>query len=312
MYINDEKKWYVYRIPYISEDKVQVFRRAGLEPYCPLYERVVSDRFGRRKLVKKPKVLDYMFVYDTIETIEAFAKDTMFYPLFRRKPVNPIREDKQETDSMDKKHGEVRRYVTIPESQMEIFKKVVDMTEKEVRIYNSSELELDKGDEVMIVDGPFKGITGILKTSQGKKGGSVVVSLSSSLSIQTATIEEAYIKVLAFAPNTTHLYKKVGSLEKRVENAVAQKKENGEIDPQLKEQFRMFLYRYESLRLDSKVNESKMLVSNYSAHYLLDEEQKAAEILAEIKKKTENAYFPSSASEYINKRLKVLGVDLSQ
>jgi hypothetical protein len=83
-----------------------------------------------------------------------------------------------------------------------------------------SEVDLEKGDIVRIVAGPFNGIEGVLLSQQGKEGGRVLVNVSNVIAVPTLHIEPEYLQVLQFAKKGKHFYKLVDSYVPRLRKAM--------------------------------------------------------------------------------------------
>lgn len=82
------RAWYVYRIPYLGEKDCADFVRYGMQPYLPTYEDKVRMRGGRTLVVRRPKILNYLFVLATAEQVAALLRESGTCPLRERQQAD--------------------------------------------------------------------------------------------------------------------------------------------------------------------------------------------------------------------------------
>lgn len=195
-----ELRWYVCKATYGTIPYREKLQEACFKFFLPTYFEM-KNIGGRKVRVEKPSVMNYIFVYADAEELYDFTKRTANLRAVL-KPAPKHRED-------------IRSYndfiLSIPDRQMEMFMKSIGQYDKAVPFFKPNEVELEKGDLVRIIGGPFEGVEGVLMTSQGKDGGRVMMSVGNLAIMPTLEIEPKYIQVLEFAKKGKHLYKKFDS-----------------------------------------------------------------------------------------------------
>lgn len=264
-------RWFVYRIPHLAQtlDKTrQMFLDAGMQIYLPTYARTFVSR-GQRVKRQVPKLFDYVFVLATLEQVQALMAYDNVSPVISR-----FKDDSPDIAS---------RWLTVPASQMHSLMIVIQGYEQEVQFLTPEEHLLAKGDRVAIVDGPFKGVEGILVTSQGQRGGHVYVSVSSQIGIMTLTIEEEDIQVLEFSRQNNHLALKMQAIEKTLASAFDLYQQNQSIRDHLRATLQFFLARYAHLQGLSHVSLARLTACRYAALHLLGLHDEAIDLLRQYK-----------------------------
>jgi transcriptional antiterminator RfaH len=133
--MKQEYKWYViYTRPNGEKRIFENLKEDNIECYLPL-KRFLRQWSDRKKWIEEPLFRCYLFV--RVSNIE-------FYKVLDMPGV--VRYVTFEGNAQ-----------TIPESQMENIKKLVEQQEREVNISRSN---LGKGQNVEVISGPFKGIQG--------------------------------------------------------------------------------------------------------------------------------------------------------
>lgn len=195
-----EHRWYVCKAAYGTIPYREKLKEAGFQFFLPTY--FVMQKVGERNVrIEKPTVMNYIFVYAEADELHAFTKFTANLSVVL-KPASKHEEEIREYDDY---------ILSIPERQMQMFMKSIGQYDKAVPFIKPSEIDLEKGDYVKIIGGPFEGVEGVLLTSQGKDGGRVLISVGNLAIVPTLEIEPRYIQVLKFAKKGKHLYKKFDS-----------------------------------------------------------------------------------------------------
>lgn len=291
-------KWYVYHLFRANEkssDKFQVRnpdehapadqKYLPLKTFFPLINTVVVDKYGKRRTVPKPKFLNYIFVNCQQKDVEELISDSHLRP-------------------MQVMGSEGRaQYQTISEEEiyrLEMLDKAVD---GQVTISMAGKDLLGKGDTVKILNGPMKDMEGILRTSQGKSGGDVFITLTYRtvkdakgrtkqvpfLGIDSIYYSSKDIKPVEFAKGTNHFDLKMAAFKKVLDQTIANRKalsaDNipSETLAALKEEklalnqkLVYFLERYNEIRNLSRVYTVELAVVSYTAAMLLGDTFRAS------------------------------------
>lgn len=165
-----------------GEDAVEYFLPTCVEQASP---------FGKPKLRRKKLISSYVFVRDSLDgilDIKGMISSLWLLP-------HP-----------DNRH-DVRRYMTISDREMELFKAVAGAYANELPCYPLEMVDLEEGDRVEIVGGDFDGMCGTLQCSQGRNGGKVMMAIGNLFIVATPTIAPQYIRILQFGKGNRHPYR---------------------------------------------------------------------------------------------------------
>ena len=132
-----EKKWLVFYTKSRAEKKTQtLLEKFGFEAYLPL-QKVLRQWSDRKKKVEVPLFNSYIFVYD----IESNISEILKTPGISWN----IRHNGKPAELREREMATIKRFL-----------------ESGLTIEISSAQNLEKGDEVKIIDGPMKGAIGFL------------------------------------------------------------------------------------------------------------------------------------------------------
>ena len=177
----DKVHWYPMRVTYNRELKVKERLDAlSIETYIPMrYEIVV--RGGNRRRLFVPAIHNLIFVHSSQANITNLKMtDPTMEPL--RYIMHRSHEDKEAPTTI----------VTVPDTQMENFIKATKV-EDESLVYLNYEDYLNKpGKRVLIIDGPFTGVEGVIKRI--KKNRQVVVAINDIAAVMITAVPRSYLK----------------------------------------------------------------------------------------------------------------------
>lgn len=281
MYAEEGREWYVYRIPYLTVGSSDRFVNAGMQVYLPTYTRTVSVG-GRKTVVQKPKILDYLFVLATSEQVGSMAE------LYNVRPVCL----RNTSDGYGYSH-----WMTVPTAQMHRFMLLVQGYEETVQFCMPEYALLEKGDTVRVTEGPFRGVEGILLSSQGRSGGQVYVELSEGMGVKTISIPDRSLQVLSVSRDSNRFCRNLQAFEKVLEKALQTKREEGSITGEQCEQLEAFLFRYSELHNLTYVSQAKMAACRYAANMLLQRTKTADACIARYESDRNESKYSRRASQ---------------
>lgn len=263
----EDRKWFVAQAPFMTEGIREQVAALKEETFIPIL-KVNNDKGITSKRNTKLLTFNYVFIRGNKKDIEEkLKKITRIHLLYHRPGVAP-----------GKSYGNYeRKPMVVNDREMVMFMKIVSLYQNGTPVADIQERELQKGDKVRIIDGPFKGIEGTLITSKGKKGGKVIVSLSKIVNVSTLDIEPQYIQVIQFADEKKHLYKMLDSFVIKAEHAWNKKLDGEELNEEEKNQMEIFLNNYD-LQIESKNIEAKFQTLRFIAYAVLGIESQAAEM----------------------------------
>lgn len=158
-------RWYIFRYKVLTTFVKQYFTTTDKEVFFPCQRVRKRSKFNNKfDYLDKPIIPGYIFIRAKLEEALGIAKE-IGIPLWRQKFTQLI-------------EGAGNEYVFVRHTAMYHFMKAVELRQQRFEFLDATCIDLEKNDEVKIIDGPFKGVRGYLKTVNGKGGGMVVVPLS--------------------------------------------------------------------------------------------------------------------------------------
>lgn len=266
-FAEEGNQWFVYRLPYLKVENAKVFHENDMQVYLPVTEIKTKDRKGQEKVVKQPKVLNYLFVLATRAQVDQLSQNNSVSPVYAHRNQGEIKK------SADK-------WLTVPNSQMHMLMTVIQNNDSVVDFTTPDEQVLKKGDRVEVTEGPFKGVEGVLLTSQGAKGGKVYVALSNNEGVITAMIPDDCIQVVEFSRNNDHLYRRIEAFEKVLDQVFETYSKQRFLSTEQSASLLLFVTRYSNLQNLTYVNSAKLTACRYAALYLLGQDKEAEECLS--------------------------------
>lgn len=172
---------------------------------------VQSNYYGKPVMRRRKLMSNYVFVRDSLKN---------------------ILEMNQAIDSLwmlphPDKTPAVKRYMTISDRDMEVFKSVAHVYANELPYYPIGTVDLEEGDRVEIVGGDFDGMEGTLQCRQGRNGGKVFISIGDLFLISTPDIRPQNIRILQFGKGNRHPYRQFEAHLPRAIQALRHSREAG-------------------------------------------------------------------------------------
>lgn len=169
--------WFALRVTYSRELKVQsLLNEAGFVTFVPMQKKKI-ERDGSKKEIIAPAVSNLCFVNAERSQIEDFLKS--------RGADCPAH------FFWDKAHN---RPVVIPDKAMQDFIHICRVMSDEALYLNEISEKLARGQKVRVINGPFKGVEGVVLRI--KRSRRVVVQLPGMLAVATAYIAPQDLEVL--------------------------------------------------------------------------------------------------------------------
>lgn len=191
---------------------VEAFNRdngSTIELFAPTIVTLHAENSSPRR-VSRPLVGNYVFLRSTVGQLKEFRQS---YPLF-----NPV---------IDHASAPIHRYLAVPDPDMKRFMNLAALLSHKVPCYSPEEIDLEKGDYVAVVGGPFQGMEGTLVTQQGSDGGRVAINIANRLLAVTYRIEPRYLKIIRFAKGNKHIYDRLDAFAMRLRNAIREHADTG-------------------------------------------------------------------------------------
>lgn len=175
-----EKRWYVIRATYNRERKgYDYIKSLGYEAYLPIQKKVVIID-GKEEIKEQTLIPNLIFVRTDPSGLFELLRGK-----FRQHYLN-FCYDRTHKDDKGR-----NLWLSIPDIQMENFIRLTSIENDHIMLVEPEHVHYKSGDEVRIIGGVFKGITGRVARVSGQTR--VVVTIEGVCSVATAYIPNAFL-----------------------------------------------------------------------------------------------------------------------
>ena len=178
----DPKTWFPMRVTYQREKKVKAeLDRLGVESFVPMKYRIAESQNDgesdvRRELV--PAINNLIFVRSSQARMSELK--------MTNEVLEPLRY------VMDRTASREHAIMTVGDREMENFMRVASVTDDSVMFLDESTIVGMEGKRVVIMGGPFEGVTGVIR--RVKRCKRVVVELEGIASVAIAFVPVSLLK----------------------------------------------------------------------------------------------------------------------
>lgn len=180
--LRSERAWYPMRVTYGREVKVkEALDKLGIDNFLPMHYELVDPGDGNKRRLLVPAIHNLIFIYDSREDI-TLLKTT-------RREFQPLRYiTKHFAESV------ADNILTVPETQMRNFMRVASVQDDSVIFLDNSDYLSKVGRRVLITEGYFAGVEGVIKRI--KKNKHVVVQLEGLAAVAVTYVPASCLRTL--------------------------------------------------------------------------------------------------------------------
>ena len=180
--LRSERAWYPMRVTYGREVKVkEALDNLGIENFLPMHYELVDPGDGNKKRMLVPAIHNLIFIHDSREDI-TLLKTT-------RREFQPLRYiTKHFAESV------ADNILTVPDTQMRNFMRVASVQDDSVMFLDNSDYLNRVGRRVLITEGYFAGVEGVVKRI--KKNKHVVVQLEGLAAVAVTYVPASCLRAL--------------------------------------------------------------------------------------------------------------------
>ena len=176
------KRWFVLRVSYGRIDKAKTFVKAkGMECYVPLQYKEVRKQ-GKKRIITTPLLPSLIFVHASAEQVEALLHDNKVVANENRALLSYY------FDHTIHRQGNPDRNppLTIQDEAMNNFIRLTSVKNPHIIPVTSNSIQFKLGDNVVVIEGEFKGVHGRVARIAGQQR--VVVELFDWCLVATAYV----------------------------------------------------------------------------------------------------------------------------
>lgn len=174
----DDRQWYVMRVTYQREVSAKMkLDELSVENFLPMRterRRRPNGRFCKSLI---PLIHNYLFVRSNREVLDGIKAFSLPYLRY----ATCVRDGRREI-------------MIVPESQMRSFIAVVERGDSKAVFLDPASIDLNEGDKVRIIEGPFAGVEGTFMRLQDGRGKRVIVKIESVAAVATTEISPRFVE----------------------------------------------------------------------------------------------------------------------
>jgi hypothetical protein len=176
-----ETHWFALRTTYGREKKAYDYMtEQGCEAFLPTIE-VTKQIDGHIQKVTESRIPNMFFAKGTQEYIESFVYDNVHLPYLRFYYRYFTRNNTKQKEPM-----------IVPQREMEALSIICQSNEDDILLLQENVDKFTKGDMVRVVEGPFKGVEGIVARYKGQQRVGIVIN--GLLTATTTYIPSGFLK----------------------------------------------------------------------------------------------------------------------
>ena len=183
------KQWFVLRVSYGRIDKAKAFVEAkGLECYIPLRYKEVRKQ-GKKRIITKPLLPSFIFVYATAEQVEALLHDNKVEANESRSLLSYYFDHTIHRQDNPNRNPPL----IIRDEAINNFIRLTSLKNPHIIPVTSNNIQFKLGDNVVVTEGEFKGVHGRVTRIAGQQR--VVVELFDGCLVATAYVPKEAMRI---------------------------------------------------------------------------------------------------------------------
>ena len=186
---SENKQWFVLRVSYGRIIKAKAFFEAKeLECYVPLrYKEILKQ--GKKRIITEPLLTSFLFVHASAEQVEALLHDNKVVANESRALLSYY------FDHTTHRQGNPDRNppLTIRDEVMNNFIRLTSIKNPHIIPVTSNNIQFKLGDNVVVMEGEFKGVHGRVARIAGQQR--VVVELFDECLVATAYVPREAMRI---------------------------------------------------------------------------------------------------------------------
>ena len=183
------KQWFVLRVSYGRIDKAKTFVEAkGLECYVPLRYKEVRKQ-GKKRIITEPLLPSFIFVHAEAEQVETLLHDNKVVANESRALLSYYFDHTVYRQDYPDRNPPL----TIRDEAMKNFIRLTSVKNPHIIPVTSNSIQFKLGDNVVVTEGEFKGVHGMVARIAGQQR--VVVELFDGCLVATAYVPKEAMRL---------------------------------------------------------------------------------------------------------------------
>lgn len=178
--------------------------------------------------------------------------------------------------------GSECRYATIGDRAMAQFKNIARAYKNCLPCFSPADMDLEDGDLVEVVNGPFAGLTGRYMPKAKSKSGNIVLNVYGKLMTIAYDVNSVDVRVLEFSRNSTRVNDQIDAFIPYLLKALRLFAKAEELTPQLVARLSVFCGRMGIADISNRKVRARLQLLLYAANLILGKNEEAMIHLAQF------------------------------
>lgn len=172
-------------------------------------------------------------------------------------------------------HGSERRHATVSDSQLDGIRLISMHFNNALPFFNISDVDLEEGDKVEVVEGAFPGLVGYYMPRNRSNSGDLVLSVSGEFGSIVYDIPARSVRVLEFSRKSRRGYDQIDAFVPQLYTALRAYHRREAMSASLLTRLTVFCRRMEHVRMPNAKIESKLAMLLWGAYAVLGQAAEA-------------------------------------
>lgn len=169
-------------------DNYNASNHTNLELFAPTFFVPVTKN-GRKEIKRKPLVFHYVFINGDLPVVKDFCTKRFGFSFVISNQGNGKKE-----------------YAILSDKAMENFRKIALFYSNSLPFYPLDNVDLEDGDLVRVVEGPFAGLEGYFFPKAKSAYGRIVLQIAKNIGTAVFDVSTKYIQIIQFSRNSKAKY----------------------------------------------------------------------------------------------------------
>lgn len=169
-------------------DSYNASNHTNLQLFAPTFFVPVSKN-GRKEIIRKPLVYHYVFLNGDFQTVKDFCTKRFGFSFVITNQGDGHKD-----------------YAVLSDKEMENFRKIALYYSNSLPFYPLDNVDLEDGDLVRVVEGPFAGLEGYFFPKARSAYGRIVLQIAKNIGTAVFDVSTKYIQIIQFSKNSKTKY----------------------------------------------------------------------------------------------------------
>lgn len=245
-------------------DRFNAGQHCQLELFAPTYV-VREEKNGEIKMRTANLTFHYVFVRGSLDEVKKLCSQNNGFSFLIDRVSSA-------------------RYATISDRDMANFKNIARAYKNCLPYFSLSEIDLEEGDLVEVVNGDFPGLIGTYMPRAKASSGNIILNVYNNVGTIAFNVKATDVRVLEFSRKSTRANDQIDAIVPHLLKALRNYNSSEALPPVLAAKLVVFCRRMEKAALNNRKLDAKLQAILYGCNHILGNHQGASEAKAKFEK----------------------------